>query len=207
MAIPEKPHRRLLVSRLHWVLPLLHSQLLTRRTTPTGLNKESDPMGLGRSPNKSLRNPKSARVHETSADPTAIRQAIRTPYRCIGIWRGHHTLTRGRYQPPKTFKTTPPSHRLLLSNVHPNRKELQHLRARTSSGPESPTKLETTPRMDAATVHPHHGSRQPHILETPSKSEQTHCPMVRRVTGLLVRDQTRPWKDTYCSQLPLKTLR
>src|SRR5712672_3794902 len=128
MAIPEEPHRRPLVSRLHWILPLLHSQLLTRRTTPTGLNEESDPMGLGRSPNKSLRNPKSARMHETSADPTAIRQAVHTPYRCIGIWRGRHTLTRGRYQPTKTLKTPPPPDCLLLGNVYTDREELRYLR-------------------------------------------------------------------------------
>src|SRR5712672_2125475 len=103
MAIPEKPNGRPLVSRLYWILSLLHPQLLTRRTTPTRPDKESDPMVLGRGPNKSLRNLKDAHVHKTGANPTAIRQAIRTPHRCISIWRGRHTLTRRRHQPTKTL--------------------------------------------------------------------------------------------------------
>src|SRR5712672_2885026 len=72
MAIPEKPHRRPLVSRLYRILSLLHPQLLTRRTTLTRPDKESDPMVLGRSSNKSLRNLKNAYVHETGVNPAAI---------------------------------------------------------------------------------------------------------------------------------------
>src|SRR5712672_4067459 len=103
MAVPEKPHRRPLIFRFHWILPLLHPQLLARRTTFTRPDKESDPMDLGRSPDEGLRNPKNAHVHKTGADPTTIRQAICTSHRRISIWRGHHTLTRGRHQPTKTF--------------------------------------------------------------------------------------------------------
>src|SRR5712671_8016994 len=72
MATPEKPHGRPLIPRLYRILSLLHPQLLTRRTTLTRPDKESDSMVLGRSPNKSLRNLKDAHVHETSANPTAI---------------------------------------------------------------------------------------------------------------------------------------
>src|SRR5712675_2131063 len=72
MAIPEKPHGRPLVPRLHRILSLLHPQLLTRRMTPTRPDKEGDSMALGRGPNESLRNLKDAHVHETSANPTAI---------------------------------------------------------------------------------------------------------------------------------------
>src|SRR5712671_2106758 len=133
MAIPEKPHGRPLVSRLYWILSLLHPQLLTRRTTLTRPDKESDPMVLGRSSNKSLQNLKDAHVHETGVNPTAIRQAIRTPHRRISIWRGRHTLTRGRHQPTKTLKTPPPPDCLLLGNVHSDRKELRHLRKGTTS--------------------------------------------------------------------------
>src|SRR5712672_118681 len=118
MAIPEKPHRRLLISRLHQVLPLLYPQLLTCRTTLTRPDEESNPVDLGRGPDKGLRNPKNAHVHETGTDPTAIRQAIRTSHRCVSIWRGRHTLTRGRHQPTKTLKTPPPPNCLLLSNVY-----------------------------------------------------------------------------------------
>src|SRR5712671_2375380 len=124
MAIPEKPHRCPLISRLYWVLPLLHPQLLTHRTTLTRPDEESDPVDLGRSPDKSLRNPKDAHVYKTGADPTAVRQTICTSHRCISIWRGRHTLTRGRHQPTKTLKTPPPPDCLLLGNIYTNRKEL-----------------------------------------------------------------------------------
>src|SRR5712672_1908513 len=133
MAISEKPHRRPLISRFHWVLSLLYPQLLACRTTLTRPNEESNPVGLGGSPDEGLRNLKDAHVHETSADPTAIRQAIRTPHRRISIWRGRHTLTRRRHQPTKTLETPPPPDRLLLSYVYTDRKELRHLRARTTS--------------------------------------------------------------------------
>src|SRR5712672_1668205 len=133
MAVPEKPHRRPLVLRFHWILPLLHPQLLTRRTTFARPDKESDPVDLGRGPDEGLRNPKNAHVHKTGADPTAIRQAICTSHRRISIWRGHHTLTRGRHQPTKTFKTPPPPYCLLLSDVYTDREKLRHLRTRTTS--------------------------------------------------------------------------
>src|SRR5712675_3006607 len=76
MAVPEKPHRCPIVPRLHRILSLLYPQLLTCRTTPAGPDEESNPVDLGRSPNKSLRNPKDAHVHETGADPTAIRVGL-----------------------------------------------------------------------------------------------------------------------------------
>src|SRR5712675_3403299 len=124
MAIPKKPHRRPLISRLHRVLPLFHPQLLTRRTTLTRPDEESDPVDLGRGPDKSLQNPKEAHVYETGANPTAIRQTICTSHRCISIWRGRHTLTRGRHQSTKTLKTPPPPDCLLLGNIHADRKKL-----------------------------------------------------------------------------------
>src|SRR5712675_2272268 len=124
MAISEKPHRRPLISRFHRVLSLLYPQLLACRTTPAGPDEESNPVDLGRGPDKSLRNPKDAHVHETGANPTAIRQAICTSHRCISIWRGCHTLTRGRHQPTKTLKTPPPPDCLLLSDVYTDREEL-----------------------------------------------------------------------------------
>src|SRR5712672_2223362 len=133
MAIPEKPHRHPLISRLHRVLLLLHPQLLTRRTTLTRPDEESDPVDLGRGPDKSLRNPKDAHVHETGADPTTIRQAICTSHRCISIWCGRHTLTRGRHQPAKTLETPPPPYCLLLGDVYTDQEKLRYLRTRTTS--------------------------------------------------------------------------
>src|SRR5712671_6195220 len=118
MAVSKKPHRRLLLLRLHRILPILYPKLLTCRMTPIRSDKEGDTMDLDRSPNKSLRNPENADVLKTGTDSTTIRQTIRSSHRRIGIWRGRHTLTRGRHQPPKTLKTTPPPHCILLSDIH-----------------------------------------------------------------------------------------
>src|SRR5712672_4167156 len=115
-------------------------------------------MGLDGNQNNSIRDAEKANVLKTSTDPTTIRQTICSTHRRIGIWRGRHTLTRGRNQPPKTLETTPPPHRVLLGDVHANRKKLRHLRKGTPSSPKSPTELETTPRMDATPLHPHHRS-------------------------------------------------
>src|SRR5712672_2238246 len=104
-----------------------------RRMPSTRPDEESNIVGLGRSPDESLRDAKDAHVHETSANPTTIRQTIRTPHRRISVWRGRHTLTRGRHQPTKTLKTPPPPDCLLLGDVHSDRKELRHLRKGTTS--------------------------------------------------------------------------
>src|SRR5712675_113950 len=206
MAISEKPHRRPLISRFHWVLPLLYPQLLACRTTLTRPDEESNPVGLGGSPDEGLRNPKDAHVHETGADPTAIRQTIRTPHRRVGIWRGRHTLTRGRHQPTKTLKTPPPPDCLLLGNVYTDRKELRYLRKGITGDHQSPATLETAPRLDAAPLHTHHRPCQPHILEAPPKSKQTRRSMVRRIAGLLVRNQTCSGQNPHRSRFPLQTL-
>src|SRR5712671_3483838 len=120
LAIPTKPHGYSIIPRVYRVLSILHTQLLTSSTPPTGPNKESDALGLDRNPNTSIRNPEKTNVFETSINPTTIRQTICGPHRRIGIWRGCHTLTRGRCQPPKTFKTTPPSNRILFGNIYTN---------------------------------------------------------------------------------------
>src|SRR5712672_527442 len=118
MATPEEPHRRPLIPRLHWILSLFHPQLLVRRMTPAGLDKEGNAMGLDQGPNNGIRNAKETNVFKACTDPTAVRQTICSAYRCIGIWCGRHTLTRGRDQPPKTIKTLTPPYCLLLSNVY-----------------------------------------------------------------------------------------
>src|SRR5712675_451217 len=128
MATPEEPHRCSLIPRLHRVLSLFHPELLARRKTLARLDQESDAMGLDRGTNDGVRDAKKANVLKTSADPTTVRQTIHSAHRCIGIWRGRHTLTGGRDQPPTTFETTSSPHCLLLSDIHTDRKKLRHLR-------------------------------------------------------------------------------
>src|SRR5712672_1026145 len=118
MATPEEPHRRSLFPGVHGILSILHPQLFESRTTPVRSNKESDTLDMDRGTNDSIRDAEEAHVLQTSANSTPIRQTIRSAHRRIGIWRGSHTLTRGRHQPPKTLKTTPPPHCILLSDIH-----------------------------------------------------------------------------------------
>src|SRR5712671_684437 len=96
MATPEEPYRCLLIPRLHRVLPLFHPELLACHKTLTRFDKESDAMGLDRGTNDGVRDTKKTNVLKTSADPTTVRQTIHSAHRCISIWRGRHTLTRGR---------------------------------------------------------------------------------------------------------------
>src|SRR5712672_2058393 len=112
-----------------------------------------------------------AHVFETRTNSTPIRQTICSSHGRIGIWRGRHTLTSGRNQPQKPPKTTPPPHRILLSNVHAKRKKLRHLRTRAAGGHQSTTELATTSPTHDAPFHARYRSCQPHILETPSESE------------------------------------
>src|SRR5712671_2959202 len=127
MAIPKEPHRCSLLSGVHGLLSVLHPQLLARRAPPVRPNKEGDALDMDRSSDNSVRNAKETHVLETRLNPTAVRQTVRSTHGRIGIWRGRHTLTRGRNQPPKTFKTTPSPHRLLLSNIHTDGEKLRHL--------------------------------------------------------------------------------
>src|SRR5712672_311350 len=98
MATTEKPNRRPLIPRIYRILSLLHPQLFKGRAPPVGPNKESNPLGMDRSADNSVRNAEETHVLQTRVNTTPIRQTVRGTYRCIGIWRGRHTLTRGRNQ-------------------------------------------------------------------------------------------------------------
>src|SRR5712672_2015181 len=110
MAIPEKPHRRPLVSRLYRVLSLLHPQLLTRRTTLIRPDEESDPMVLGRGSNTSLSYStpthqhmawapysykRETSTHKNPQNPASTRSPI-TRQRLLRP-RGTTTSTKGNY--------------------------------------------------------------------------------------------------------------
>src|SRR5712672_3673285 len=145
VATTKKSNRCPLLPGIYGVLSVLHPKLFESRTPSAGSNEESNPLDMDNGPDNSIQNAEEVNVLETRLDPTTIRQAIHSTHRRISIWRGRNTLARGRSQPSKTLKATPAPHRLLLSNVHTDGKELRHLRERTFGCPESPTKLETTP--------------------------------------------------------------
>jgi len=100
----REPHRHQVVLRFHRILPVLHPELLARRPTTAGFNKESNPLGVDSRSNKGVRNAKMAHVFEARTNSTPIQQTIHSSHGRIGIWRGRHTLTSGRNQPQNPLK-------------------------------------------------------------------------------------------------------
>src|SRR5712671_5311007 len=121
--------RRSVIPRFYRILSLFHPQLLQNCKTPPTVDEKRLGLGVGTRPKTSVRTLKDANVPTSSACPTKLQQTIRCTHRCIGLWRGRHTLTRGRNAPKRqNLETITPSHSLLLSHVHPSRKKLRHLR-------------------------------------------------------------------------------
>src|SRR6266850_158606 len=104
----------------------------------------------------SLRRTKNQDVHGTSIITTQLQQEILLTSRCIGFWRGRHTLARGRTFHPFTLKMTKTytsSCGILLSNIYTHRMKLRHLRTGITSCDEKPSTLVPLPRMDKRTVY------------------------------------------------------
>src|SRR5712675_188908 len=158
------------VLRLYRVLSILHSQLLQNRKTPPTVDKKRLGLGVGTRPKTSVRTLEDVNVSTPSTCPTKLPQTIRRTHRRIGLWRGRHTLTRGRNAPKRqNLETITPPHSLLLSHVHPSRKKLRHLRERTLSRSQSTKTLETSPWRIPLPLYSCYGPRQPRILERTSR--------------------------------------
>jgi hypothetical protein len=67
LASPQQHQRRSSLLGIHWLLPLLHPQLLEDRMTARRAHKESYPLPLATQPTKCLRDAKNLDVQE--ADP------------------------------------------------------------------------------------------------------------------------------------------
>src|SRR5712675_1284207 len=131
LASTDHSNRCPVVFGIHRILPIFHPKLLQNRETPATTNKERHGLGMGRRSETSLRTPQNSNVPTPSVSPTQLQQIVRCSYRRISLWRGRHTLTRGRNTPEcKNLKTTAPPHSLLLGHIHPSRKKLRHLRTR-----------------------------------------------------------------------------
>src|SRR6266850_929584 len=76
----------------------------------------------------------------------------------------------------------------------------------TSCDKESPT-LAPLFRLDQRTIHDPNRSREPHILEIPTKPEQMHCTMAHRSTGIRLRNQTHPWEHKHTCRCSIMTTR
>jgi hypothetical protein len=139
---------------------------------------------------------------------TKLHQTILPTHRCISIWHGSHTLTRGRNHKLKQQQETQtsPSH-LLLSHLHRNRMQLQHLQTRTAGNHESDNPLATLSNLDQRTIHHPYGPCKPTTLEITSEAKSPHRTMARRTTGLQFQTPTHTRETPYSSRCTIMTHR
>ena len=96
-------------------------KLLTNRTATTSSNKENNSLGMDQNATISLRPLESTNVRGTSPNSTQLREEVLPSSRCLGIWRGRRTLTRGRNHNPflgEMMKTSLAPHCVLFGNLH-----------------------------------------------------------------------------------------
>ncbi len=81
---------------VHRVLPVLYPKLLENCPTTPRPYKEDNPMALGQTPSRSVRDPKTPHVPKPCVTPTQLRKTLLPSNRRLRIWRGRHTLASGR---------------------------------------------------------------------------------------------------------------
>ena len=70
---PTKRNRSSTIPRIHRILSLLHTRILTNRTTTTRSHKTSNPLALGNGSTDSIPNPERQNVQQTGTTPTRFR--------------------------------------------------------------------------------------------------------------------------------------
>src|SRR5712671_4335375 len=106
LAKTNQRHRSPILPRIHQFLSLLHPELLQNRKTIIGSYQKDDLMALGRTTKTRIRKTQNPNVSTTSISPTKLWMTICSAYQRIGIWRGRHTLTRGRIHRNKRHPKT-----------------------------------------------------------------------------------------------------
>src|SRR5580693_2089878 len=118
-------HRSPQILGVHGILSLLHQGLFETCTSPTATDPPIDPLDMGGSRRRSIRDVTKGYDRQTSTTTTGFHETLRTTHGRIRLWRGSHTLTRGRIkQPNHQQETQAPPCRLLLSYFHRNRTQL-----------------------------------------------------------------------------------
>jgi hypothetical protein len=137
---------------------------------------------------------------------TRLYKTILLTHRCLSIWCGSHTLTGGRIHniKPKPKTKTPPR-RILLSHIHTNGTQLQHLRMRTPGNHQSNITLEAIPNLDQGTLHHPYRPRKPTTLGITQETELSYSTMAWRTTGLQLQTSTRTRETSHHSQRPIIT--
>ena len=151
----------------------------------------------------SLWPPESTHVQSTSLNPAQLREKVLPPSRCLSIWRGCHTLIRGRSYNPlsrKTSKTSLTSNRILLSNVHPNWAKLWYLQQRIASCDEGIIPLVPISSLDQRALHNPNRPHKSYLLESSQETRSETRPLAHRPRGVWLRNGTHPWKHKWPSR-------
>jgi hypothetical protein len=64
------------IPRVHWILPILRSELFTNCTATVTPNKENNPLGMDENTTTSLRPSESTDVRSTSPNPTQLQEKV-----------------------------------------------------------------------------------------------------------------------------------
>jgi len=117
------------------------------------------------------------------------------------VWAPY--FTRGRYQPQKPSKTSPPPDRLLLSDIHQLKGIYEH-HERESWRSLSPTGHGGHTLPDTAPLHTNHRPRQPYILEHPRKVNRRVARWYGELQDYGSYNQTCSGQNPHCLRLPLR---
>ena len=156
------------IPQVHWLLSILHSQILQNCTTSSRPYKEKHHMEMGRTSAMGIWRTKNTHVPRASVTTTGLWEEVLPLSWHILIWHGRRTLTGGKTPytiASQTTKTHFTPHSILFSHVHTNQKELLYLWKGATSHDESPCTLKTVPRMDKGTIRNYDGSCKFTILE------------------------------------------
>jgi hypothetical protein len=206
LANPNKCHGNPQVLRIYGILPLLYQGLLKDHPTTTTTNTFNDPLVMELRGTNSIWDITKCHDWQTGTPTTRLHKTILPPHRCIGIWRGSHTLIGRRVwwleHHPKT-QTTPSC--ILLSHLHQNGAQLRHLWPRTSSDHESHHTLAPILNLDEGTLHHSHRPHKFAALELAKETKQTNCTMEQQTSRLQFQASTCPWETTYGHRCPITT--
>ena len=193
----HKSHRNLPIPRVHWILLLLHTQLLQNCTTTPRSDKESYSLAMDRSPLQGVWRTEDAHVPTTCPHSARFPKVLLFPGWHLCIQPGGCTLTTGNIipHPSKMLKTSTTSHSILLSHVHSHWTQLWHLWAGTTSCDAIPSTLEMISRMDKGTLHHPHWPQELAKLEVASEAQQTNSKMARRFTRIWLWNPIYTWEN------------
>src|SRR6266478_8260258 len=95
LARPPQPNGNPKIPWIHGLLSLLRPRLLENSTPLTRPYKKGCRLALGRTTTQSIRRAQNTNVLPPHPHTTRLQQTLLPSNRCIGLWRGRHTLAGG----------------------------------------------------------------------------------------------------------------